>query len=82
VQFAYFEWGDTVGFMTQINESVKIASEYYKQQGISAQEIKNMGEALTMMSSAAWASLFMIYELIFGCITSPIIALLMKRTKK
>lgn len=82
VQFVYFEWGDTVGFMTQINESVKIASEYYKQQGISAQEIKNMGEALTMMSSAAWASLFMIYELIFGCITSPIIALLMKRTKK
>ncbi len=79
-QFAYLKWGDTTGFMAQISEYSKIAAQMYRDTyHMSPAQVKQVMEAFTMMTPLAWASAFLMTELIGGLIISPIIALIMKR---
>ena len=78
VQFLWFRYGNVSGFMTQWQASYEAVIAAYQ---MSAAEARQLKEAVAMMSPLAWASLFLIMEIIAGLVLSPIIAAIMQRKK-
>jgi len=58
-------------FMNQLQANYQMVAQAYQ---LTAQESKTLLDALTMMKPIAWASMFMITDLIAGAILSPILA--------
>lgn len=76
VQYLWFRFMDTGAFLTMLIANYKIIMEAYK---LSAEEIKTLTDAIAMMKPIAWASMFMVTDLIVGIILSPLIAAIMTR---
>lgn len=79
VQYLWFRFLDTGSFMLQLQQSYQLALQAYN---MTEANKNTLLEAISMMSPIAWASLFMIMDLIVGAILSPIIAALMARNIK
>ena len=79
VQYLWFRFLDTGTFMSQLQQSYQIALQTYD---MTEANKRTLLEAISMMSPIAWASLFMLMDLIVGAILSPIIAALMARNIK
>lgn len=79
VQYLWFRFMDTGMFMSQLEANYKMVAAAYQ---LTAQETKTLVDALSMMKPIAWASMFMITDLIAGFILSPIIAAVMKKNLK
>lgn len=77
VQFLWFKFLNTGAFMNQLIDSYRMILQAYN---ISQAEINTIVGALAELKPIAWASAFMISDLVAAAILSPIIAALMKRT--
>jgi len=71
VQYLWFRFMNTGMFMNQLQANYQMVAQAYQ---LTAQESKTLLDALTMMKPIAWASMFMITDLIAGAILSPILA--------
>lgn len=78
VQYLWFRFMDMGPFMAQLQLSYKLVMDAYQ---LTAEQSKAMLDAVMMMKPLAWAALFMITDLVVGCVLSPIIALTMTRKK-
>lgn len=76
VQFLWFKFLNTGAFMTQLVESYRMILQAYN---LSQTEINTVLGAVSELKPIAWASAFMISDLIAAAVLSPIIAALMKR---
>lgn len=76
VQYLWFRFMNTNEFLFQLQSQYKLMMQAYQ---MTTEETKTILEALSMMKPIAWASMFMITDLIAGAILSPIIAALMAR---
>ncbi len=76
VQYLWFRFMNTADFMFQLQAQYKVVMQAYQ---MTATDAKTVIEAITMMKPIAWASMFMIIDLMVGAILSPIIAALMSR---
>ncbi len=76
VQYLWFRFMDTGMFMSQLTANYQMVMQAYE---LSAQEAKTVMEAIAQMKPIAWASLFMITDLVAGIILSPIIAAIMAK---
>lgn len=79
VQYLWFRFLNTGTFMTQLMETYHTM---LMSSNIPEGEINTVMEAFGMMSPIAWASAFMITDLIVGAVLSPFIAALMSRKAK
>ncbi len=79
VQYLWFRFLNTGTFMTQLMETYRAMLQ---SSSIPEGEINTVMEAFGMMSPIAWASAFMITDLIVGAVLSPFIAALMSRKVK
>lgn len=79
VQYLWFRFMDMGPFMTQLQMSYQMVMEAYK---MTAEESKTLLDAITMMKPIAWASMFMITDLVVGAILSPIIAAILAKKLK
>lgn len=79
VQYLWFRFMDTGMFMSQLEANYKMVAAAYQ---LTAQETKLLVDALSMMKPIAWASMFMITDLVAGAVLSPIIAAVMKKNLK
>lgn len=71
VQYLWFRFMDTGLFMSQLTANYQMVAQAYQ---LTAQETKTLLDAITMMKPIAWASMFMIFDLVVGAIFSPILA--------
>ncbi len=78
VQYLWFRYMDTGLFMSQLTANYQMVMQSYQ---LSAQEAKTVMDAITQMKPIAWASLFMITDLVVGAILSPIIAAIMAKRR-
>ena len=76
VQYLWFRFMDMGPFMAYLQTSYKMALQAYN---MTEANIKEVMEILTMLKPIAWASMFMITDLVIAAILSPIIAALMAR---
>lgn len=77
VQYLWFSYMDMGSFMSLLStQYTAILQEAYH---ISAKEAQLMIDTLLSMKPLAWASTFMITDLVVGAILSPIIAAIMQR---
>lgn len=79
VQYLWFRFLNTGTFMTQLMETYR---SMLMSSNIPEGEVNTVMEAFGMMSPIAWASAFMITDLIAGAVLSPFIAALMSRRAK
>lgn len=79
VQFLWFKFLNTGVFMEQLTETYRLMAQAYK---LPDAEVKTVIDALSMMKPIAWASAFMITDLVAAAVLSPIIAALMARKNK
>lgn len=77
VQYLWFSFMDMGPFMSLLQNNFETTLQQVYQ--FSAQEAKSAIDAILMMKPLAWASMFMITDLIVGAVLSPIIAALMAR---
>ena len=70
---------DTGLFMSQLQENYQALAQVYK---LTAEESKMLLDAISMMKPIAWASMFMITDLVTGAVLSPIIAAIMSKKLK
>ena len=78
-QYLWFRFMDTGMFMSQLQENYQTLAQVYQ---LTAEESKMLLDAISMMKPIAWASMFMITDLVTGAILSPIIAGLMAKKLK
>ncbi len=78
VQYLWFRYLDTGLFMSQFTANYQMVLQASQ---LSAQEAKTVMDAIAQMKPIAWASLFMITDLIAGFILSPIIAAIMAKKR-
>ena len=78
VQYLWFRFMDMGPFMSQLQANYQIVMQAYK---LTAQESKAVLDAIAMMKPIAWASMFMITDLVAGAVLSPIIAAVMAKRK-
>jgi len=71
VQYLWFRFMDTGMFMSQLQANYQMLAQAYQ---MTAQESKAFFDAITMMKPIAWASMFMITDLVAGAVLSPILA--------
>lgn len=71
VQYLWFRFMDTGLFMSQLQANYQMLAQAYQ---MTAQESKAFFDAITMMKPIAWASMFMITDLVAGAVLSPILA--------
>jgi len=71
VQYLWFRFMNTGMFMTQLQANYEMVAQAYQ---LTAQESKTLLDAITMMKPIAWASMFMITDLVAGAVLSPILA--------
>ena len=79
VQYLWFRFMDMGPFMNQLQTSYQLVMEAYK---MTAEQSKTLIDAITMMKPIAWASMFMITDLVVGAILSPIIAAFLAKKLK
>ncbi len=79
VQYLWFRFLNTGTFMTQLMETYR---SMLMSSNIPEGEVNTVMEAFGIMSPIAWASAFMITDLIAGAVLSPFIAALMSRRAK
>lgn len=78
VQYLWFRFMDMGPFMSQLQANYQMVMQAYK---LTAQESKAVLDAISMMKPIAWASMFMITDLVVGAVLSPIIAAVMSKRK-
>ncbi len=78
-QYLWFRFMDTGAFMSQLQANYQMVIQVYT---LTAEQAKALLDAITMMKPIAWASMFMITDLIVGAVLSPIIAAVMSRNAK
>ena len=78
-QYLWFRFMDTGMFMSQLQENYQTLAQVYQ---LTAEESKMLLDAISMMKPIAWASMFMITDLVTGAVLSPIIAGLMAKKLK
>ena len=78
-QYLWFRFMDTGMFMSQLQENYQTLAQVYQ---LTADESKMLLDAISMMKPIAWASMFMITDLVTGAVLSPIIAGLMAKKLK
>ena len=78
VQYLWFRFMDMGPFMSQLQANYQMVMQAYK---LTAQESKAVLDAISMMKPIAWASMFMITDLVAGAVLSPIIAAVMSKRK-
>ena len=78
-QYLWFRFMDTGLFMSQLQENYQALAQVYK---LTAEESKMLLDAISMMKPIAWASMFMITDLVTGAVLSPIIAAIMSKKLK
>ena len=78
-QYLWFRFMDTGLFMSQLQENYQALAQVYK---LTAEESKMLLNAISMMKPIAWASMFMITDLVTGAVLSPIIAAIMAKKLK
>ena len=78
VQYLWFRFMDTGLFMTQLQTNYQMIAQAYQ---LTAQETKALFDAISMMKPIAWASMFMITDLVAGAILSPILAAIFAKKK-
>lgn len=76
VQYLWFRFMDTGMFMSQLQANYEMVMQAYQ---LTAQESKAVLDAIAMMKPIAWASMFMITDLVVGAVLSPIIAGIMAK---
>ena len=79
VQYLWFRFMDTSLFMNQLQTNYQIVAQAYQ---LTAGESKALLDAVSMMKPIAWASMFMITDLVAGAVLSPIIAAVMAKKNK
>ena len=79
VQYLWFRFMDTGLFMNQLQTNYQIVAQAYQ---LTAEESKTLLDAVSMMKPIAWASMFMITDLVAGAVLSPIIAAVMAKKDK
>ena len=78
VQYLWFRFMDMGPFMSQLQANYQMVMQAYQ---LTAQESKAVLDAISMMKPIAWASMFMITDLVVGAVLSPIIAAVMAKRK-
>ena len=71
IQYLWFRFMNTGMFMTQLQTNYQMIAQAYQ---LTAEETKALFDAITMMKPIAWASMFMITDLVAGAVLSPILA--------
>ena len=79
VQFAYFRFLDHGAFAKMFAASMQLVAPIYEQHGMSRQDINQTITAVSMVTPAEWAFVFMMQNLFIGAVTSLFIALVGKR---
>lgn len=79
VQYLWFKFLNTGLFMNQLMETYRMMLQSYN---MPQSDINTLIEAMGMMSPIAWASAFMLTDIIVGTLLSPLIAALMSRKVK
>ena len=79
VQYLWFRFMDIGPFMTNLQATYQMMLQT---SNMTEESINTLLEAISMMKPIAWASMFMITDLVVGAILSPIIAGLMARNIK
>ena len=64
--------------MTQLQTNYQMIAQVYQ---LTAEETKALFDAISMMKPIAWASMFMITDLVAGAILSPILAAIFAKKK-
>lgn len=78
VQYLWFRFMDVSPFMNALQANYQVVMQAYQ---MTTEQAHTVLEAITMMKPIAWASMFMVIDLIVGVVLSPIIALTMARNK-
>lgn len=78
VQYLWFRFMDVSPFMNALQANYQVVMQTYQ---MTAEQARTVLEAITMMKPIAWASMFMVVDLVVGFVLSPIIALAMTRNK-
>lgn len=78
VQYLWFRFMDVSTFMNALLANYQVVMQAYQ---MTTEQAHTVLEAITMMKPIAWASMFMMVDLIVGVVLSPIIALTMARNK-
>lgn len=79
VQYLWFKFLNTGLFMNQLMETYRMMLQSYN---MPQSDINTLIDAMGMMSPIAWASAFMLTDIIVGTILSPFIAAFMSRKVK
>lgn len=79
VQYLWFRFMDMGPFMTNLQASYQMVMQAYN---MTEANMKELLDAISMLKPMAWASMFMITDLIVAAILCPIIAALMARKIK
>jgi len=79
VQYLWFRFMDMGPFMTYMQTSYQMVMQAYN---MTEANVKELLDVISMLKPMAWASMFMITDLIVAAILSPIIAALMARKIK
>lgn len=78
VQYLWFRFMDVSPFMNALQANYQVVMQTYQ---MTAEQARTVLEAITMMKPIAWASMFMVVDLVVGFVLSPFIALAMARNK-
>ena len=79
VQYLWFRFMDTSSFMAALQANYQVVIQAYQ---MTAEQARTLMEAITMMKPIAWASMFMVVDMVVGIVLSPIIAMTMARTRR
>ncbi len=76
VQYLWFRFMDMGPFMSQLQASYQMIAQTYQ---LTANETKEVLNAIFMMKPIAWAAMFMITDIVAGIVLSPIIGAVMAK---
>lgn len=76
VQYLWFRFMDISTFMTYVQSNYTLVMQAYQ---LTAEETKTLVDAVLMMKPIAWASMFMLMDILVGAVLSPVIAAVMTR---
>ena len=79
VQYLWFRFMDVSPFMNALQSNYQVVMQAYQ---MTTEQAHTVLEAITMMKPIAWASMFMVVDLIVGVVLSHIIALPLARNNQ
>ena len=79
VQFVYFRFIDSGGFVGLLTDTMKAMAPVYEQNGISRTELKQNIDMLTQLTPIQWSFVFMLQNFFLGALASLPIALVCRR---